>query len=322
MIRYLLAIAVLTPAVLAAQEGPVATQTILTFDVPNKIGAPDISQFITPQSVRLRVNNRNAELTSLTRIQSNGVQVALLIDDGLRTSVGRQISDIKTFITSLPVGTEILVGYMQNGRVVSDQSFTTNHAAASATLRIPLGTPGASASPYLCLSDFVRKWPASESGTPEARFVIMLTNGVDPYNGSVSPMNQNSLYVDNAIRDAQRMGVPVYSIYYGDAGIGGGDASFSGQNYLSQVAEGTGGRAYFQGSGNPVSLTPFFNQFKKSLAESYVATFNASSRSDLIDVKVSTSLSGTKVRSPQKVKPGARITASPQDHPMEMPAAR
>ena len=120
-----------------------------------------------------------------------------------RTSVGRQLPDLKNFITSLPAGVEIFVGYMQNGRVVPAQDFTTDHAAAAANLRLPLGSPGISASPYFCLSDFIKKWPggSSEDGTllaPKARFVMMLTNGVDPYNGSTSPMNQNSPYVDNA----------------------------------------------------------------------------------------------------------------------------
>src|ERR1019366_7389880 len=42
--------------------------------------------------------------------------------------------------------------------------------------------------------------------THKARFILMLTNGVDPYNGSTSIMNQGSAYVDNAIADAQRRG--------------------------------------------------------------------------------------------------------------------
>jgi hypothetical protein len=137
---------------------------------------------------------------------------------------------------------------------------------------------------------------------------MMLTNGVDPYNGSVSPMNQNSPYVDSAVRDAQRAGIAVYSIYYGDSGFGGGAASFSGQSYLSQVAEATGGRCYTQGTGNPVSLAPFLKQFKDSIAETYVATFTAPGGTDLVRVKLSASLPNTKLRAPEQVRPGTRIT--------------
>ncbi len=53
---------------------------------------------------------------------------------------------------------------MQNGRVVSANDmpgFTTNRAAAAQSLRIPMGLRGASASPYFCLSDFVKNWPSN-----------------------------------------------------------------------------------------------------------------------------------------------------------------
>lgn len=308
----LLAVGVLVFATFAPaqQEGLVPTQALVTLDAKTQ-------QPLTATNLRVKVNRHEAKLSNVVPVAANGTQVALLIDDGLRSSVGRQIPDIKSFITSLPAGAEIFVGYMQNGRVVPAQDFTTDHAAAAANLRLPLGGVGISASPYFCLSDFVKNWPggSSSEGTmlaPKARFVMMLTNGVDPYNGSVSPTNQTSPYVDAAIADAQRAGVAVYSIYYGDAGYRGQAASFSGQNYLSSVAEATGGRAYFQGLGSPVSLTPFFKQFTKSLSESYVASFDAPGTMKLVDLKFETTLKSTKLQSAQMVRPGTRITASSQ----------
>jgi hypothetical protein len=296
-----------TIAMQAQQEGPLATQSIVTLDSKTP-------QTPTPSSLTVKVNRHDSQIAAVSPILPNGTQVALLIDDGLRSSVGRQLPDLKSFITSLPAGVEVFVGYMQNGRVVAAQDFTTEHASAAANLRIPLSSAGISASPYFCLSDFIKKWPggSSEDGmlmTPKARFVMMLTNGVDPYNGSVSPLNQTSPYVDAAISDAQRAGVAVYSIYYGEAGIRGANASFSGQNYLTQVADGTGGRAYYVGSGSPVSLSPFLSQFRKSIAESFVATYNASGK-NLVELKFSTSLPGTKVRAAQMVRPGNRIVAT------------
>ncbi len=87
------------------------------------------------------------------------MQIALLIDDGLSRSAGIQLDDLRTFASTLPPGTEILVGYMANGRVMVEQPFTTDHEAAAAKIRIPVGLPGESASPYFCLSDFVKRWP-------------------------------------------------------------------------------------------------------------------------------------------------------------------
>ena len=90
---------------------------------------------------------------------------------GLRSSVGRQLEDIRQFIHDLPAGTEVFLGYMQNGRVVSGQPFTSNLQAAASGLRIPIGTMGVNASPYFCLSDFAKRWPT------EAAYGAPLTRG-------------------------------------------------------------------------------------------------------------------------------------------------
>ncbi|HEY2039825.1 MAG TPA: hypothetical protein VGG95_09175 [Edaphobacter sp.] len=314
--KLFLAIALFASPLLYAQEGPTRTQVIVTVDSKTP-------QSLTADNLKVKVNNHDAALTSVVPVKPNGTQVAFLIDDGLRSSVGRQLPDIQNFIKSLPPGTEIFVGYMQNGRVVPQQPFTTDLQAAAGNLRIPLGSVGVSASPYFCLSDFVKNWPGGAEGSssqgallaPKARFVMMLTNGVDPYNGSVSPLNQNSVYVDTAIRDAQRAGVPVYSIYYGNAGVRGGAASFSGQSYLAKMADETGGRGYFQGLGNPVSISPFLDQFRKSIAESFVATFPTAvkNNNDLVELKFSTSLKSTKLQATKSIRPGNRITSGQQD---------
>jgi hypothetical protein len=315
--HYLLPIALaaaFTGTVYAQQEGPTVTQALVAIDAKASV-VP------TPSNVTVKVDNRSTPITQITRVLPTGAQVALLIDDGLRSSVARELGSLRTFVQSLPAGTEIFVGYMQNGRVVPAQAFTTDFAAASHSLRSPLGSPGLSASPYFCLSDFVKNWPRNESdqdpavsATPghKARFVLMITNGVDPYNGSTSPLNQDSPYVSTAIADAQRAGVPVYSIYFSDAGFRGEGASFSGQGYLTQLADGTGGRAYYQGTGNPVSMAPFLKEFQHAVAETYIATFNAPGDKNLVRLKLSTSLPGTKLRSTDQVRPGSQIaTVSP-----------
>lgn len=305
MTRYLLALTLLTATAITAQaqqEGPTPTQALVAITSKGSV-APTIN------NLTIKVNNHKTELTSLAPVPATGAQVALLIDDGLRISVGRELSSLRSFIKGLRPGTEIFIGYMQNGRVIPGQNFTTNYEAAAQSLRIPVGSPGLSASPYFCLSDFVKQWPSDPNsrGTAKAHIVLMITNGVDPYNGSTSIMNQNSPYVESAVRDAQRAGVAVYSIYYSDAGIRGGRASFSGQSYLAQVSDGTGGTAYYQGTGNPVSMEPYLNQFQKAIAETYVATFLAPAGKDLVQFKASTNLPKTNVHAPQEVRPGTRI---------------
>jgi hypothetical protein len=304
MTRYLLALTLLTATTIAAQaqqEGPTPTQALvaITSKTPTTPTANDLT---------VKVNNHKTELSDLTQVPATGAQIALLIDDGLRMSLGRELSNLRTFIQNLRPGTEIFVGYMQNGRVVAGQTFTTDYAAAAKAIRLPVGAPGLSASPYFCLSDFVKSWPEASSGAArKARFVLMITNGVDPYNGSTSVLNQDSPYVATAVKDAQRAGVAVYSIYFSDAGFRGGRASFSGQDYLAQVAQGTGGTAYYQGMASPVSLAPYLKQFQEAVAETYIATFTAPGGKDLVQLKLSTKLPKTRVDAPSEVRPGTQL---------------
>ncbi len=300
---------------LSQQEGPTPTQALVSFDSKTPVSA-------TAKDITLKVDNRNTNLLSLAPIPPNGAQVALLIDDGLRTSIGGELNNLKAFITSLPQGTEVFVGFMQNGRVVSANDmpgFTTDRAAAAQSLRLPMGIRGASASPYFCLSDFVKNWPSnaenqsgpqSQQPTHKARIVLMITNGVDPYNGSTNITNQNSPYVAAAVTDAQRAGVPVYSIYYNEVGFGRGRGSFSGQSYLLQVAQGTGGATYYQGTGSPVSLAPFLKQFQNAIAETYVATFPVDGSKKMVTLKASSTLPKTKVNAPQEVRPGTIVLSN------------
>jgi hypothetical protein len=300
----------------AQQEGATPTQALVAFDSKSPVSP-------TAKDVTLKVDNRQANLLNLTQVPPSGAQVALLIDDGLRTSIGGELNNLKSFITSLPQGTEVFVGFMQNGRVAPANNvpgFTADRAAAAQTLRLPMGLAGASASPYFCLSDFVKNWPSdaenqsgsrSQQPTHKARIVLMITNGVDPYNGSTSITNQDSPYVASAITDAQRAGVPVYSIYYSDAGFRRGRGSFSGQSYLLQVAQETGGTTYYQGTGSPVSLIPFLKQFQNALAETYVATFPVDGNKKMVSLKLSTKLPKTKINAPSEVRPGTIVLSQP-----------
>ncbi len=305
--------AVLPAAVVAQQEGPAATQVLVRVETKGGAAATPLSA----DAIRVQVNNKDVPVTSLTRVMPAGTEVALLIDDGLRTSVGRQLGDLRQFIQSLPPGTSIFVGYMQNGRVVAQENFTTDLAAAASRLRIPLGSAGVNASPYFCVSDFVKHWPTEAEGYGvagtsgrKARFILMLTNGVDPYNGSVSPLNQDSPYVTAAATDAQRAGIPVSSIYYADTGVGGGLANFSGQSYLSQIAEQTGGVALYQGRSNPVALLPYLKQFQEVIAESYVASFQTADQKDVVSVRVRSSEKAIKVHATQALHPGTTFAAA------------
>ncbi len=278
-------------------EGPVPTTVLINAESKNKTA-------LDPAAMKIEVNGRGVPISGVTPVRGNSLQVAILIDDGLRTSFGLQLKDLQKLIQELPQGSQLLVGYLQNGTVASSGRFSSDRMEIAKDVRIPFSNPGISASPYFCLSDFVKHWPSNQ---PANRVVLMITNGVDPYNGSVSPLNQDSPYVQKAADDAQRAGVAVYSVYYGLRAERGLAVSFSGQGYLSQVAEATGGQMYNQGTITPPSLLPFFRQFEKALNESYNVSFRATPsrhKDPLVRLKVKTSQSGVHIHAPDAVAPG------------------
>lgn len=295
----------------AQGEGVIPTQALVRAESKENI-------IPAATAVTLQLNGKATPLSSLTPVPPSGIQVALLIDDGLSRSFGIQLNDLKNFANQLPPGSEIFIGYMRDGTVDPVVQFTTDHQDAGSKVRLPIGLPGVSASPYFCLSEFVRHWPGANPGQErmphKARFVMMVTNGVDPYNGSTSILNQDSPYVTSAQIDAQRAGVVVSSVYYSDAGFRGG-GSFSGQSYLGQVADATGGKLYNIGSINPVSLAPLFQQFAHDLSETYIATFNADAgaggREHLLRIKLSTSTPKLKLRTSENVRPGNLESSNP-----------
>ena len=284
------------------QEGPVPTTALINVESKNPVQ-------LDPRALNLQVNGHDTPINSLSSAGSGNFEVAILIDDGLRSSFGQQIREISEFIKSLPPNGKVLVGYMQNGTVRSSGHFTADHQEIANDLRITTSIPGSSASPYFCLSDFVKKWPSQE---PAARFVLMLTNGVDPYNGRPSITNVDSPYVDAAMADSQRAGVAVYSIYFPDAGFRGDRGSFSGQTFLQQIGDATGGTLFNNGTIPPVSIAPFLNQFGRAINASYELGFMAntgSKRDTLVRIKVKSNQPGVKIRAPQAVRPGLSETA-------------
>jgi hypothetical protein len=201
-----------------------------------------------------------------------GLALAILIDDGAGFSLGSQLNDIRAFIREQAPSTLVAVGYMQNGTVALAQEFTQDHAAAAKSIRLAQGFYGAGGSPYLSLSDFIKRWHSDSATT--RREVLMITSGIDNvYMGTL-----DNPYVDAAIQDAQCGGVVVYSIYTPSGGHFG-HSYFRinwGQNYLSELSEGTGGESYYlMGPQAPVSFVPYLKELNAQLPNQFLLTFLA-----------------------------------------------
>jgi len=254
----------------ASTEAGVPTHLVVTAEPRKGSTVPVINQ----DDVLIYEGRTRDKVTEW--IPATGDHAALdlfvLIDDSASQNLGTQLEDIRKFIQSQPQTTKVGVAYMQNGIARVLQNLTTDHDAAAKSLRLPMGIGGANASPYFSLSDLVKRWP--DDGAPR-RAVMMITDGIDRYYGE---FNLQDPYLDAAIDDALRARVMVSAIYEPSAGHYGHSywESYWGQLYLSDVADMTGGEAYYIGfTGPPVSFAPYLDQMVGRLSRQYLLTFLA-----------------------------------------------
>jgi len=256
---------------IAAQDSPSPTgpavNLVVTVEARHGSNLPDISR----EDVMVYEGRERDKVTGWLPLQGDhaGLELFVMLDDSSNTSLGSQLEDIRQFINAQPATTKIGVAYMQNGIAQVVQNLTSDHALASKALRLPLGNPGANASPYFSLGDLIKRWPEAA----ERREVLMITDGIDRYGGN-GPDNP---YVNSAIEQAQRAGVIVFGIY--TPGEGHYGHSFWrmnwGQNFLSQIADETGGEAYYLANGAPVSFAPYLDDLTHRLGRQYLVTFLA-----------------------------------------------
>jgi hypothetical protein len=227
---------------------------------------------IAQQDFLVKVNGQKAKVTSWKPYHAaeDRVELVLLIDGSARSSLSQQWDDITKFIQSLPPNTKAGIAYMANGRSLFASPLSTDRAEVLKNLRLQAGGPGSSASPYFCISDLAKNWPSHD--TSARRAVLMISDGIDPYQAEYNP---DDPYLLAAINDSVRARMVISAIYWENRGRMSQDSlvSAGGQNLMSQLAEATGGRSFYQGTSNPVSLVSYFDEMLKRLGNQYNLEF-------------------------------------------------
>lgn len=249
-----------------AQE-PVPAHMVVTAEAHR---GPDVPE-IRKEDVIVYQGKERKQVVDWTplRGERGALQLFILMDDASHVNVGSQFEEIKAFISSQAATTAIGVGYMRDGTVNIAQDLTTEHELAARALRLPMGNLGAFASIYLSIEELIKRWPES----PVRREIIVISDGID-YFGGTGPANP---YVDSAVERAQKAGIIIYALYA--TGVGHYGHSFWrmnwGQNYLSELAQETGGEAYFLGYETPVSFGPYLADISQRLNHQYLLVFLA-----------------------------------------------
>jgi hypothetical protein len=296
----LLAMAAGIPAFPASLPDVPAVPAQMTITVrAERGGAP--AQSLQAGDLSVTTGNNPARVVRLERLTGDlaNLQLFVLLDDSTRSaSLGLHLPELKTFLESLPATTQVAVGYMRNGSFVPAQAFTTDHSAAAASLRLPIGMAGGNGSPYFALGDLVKHWPSKETGVRRA--VLMPTDGVDRYYGT---SEIDDPYMDAAIHESLKSGVTVYSIYLRGEGLygrGGWVRDFA-QSRLIEVGQETGGNAYFETFSDPVEIAPFLKDLEDRLENQYRVTIEAKTAKGFQPVKLRMESRGIKVEGPSRI---------------------
>lgn len=231
---------------------------------------------------------------------SDKVELVILLDSGLRTNVARQMDDLRNLAQTLPPNVSAAFAYMQNGRSVFARPLSNDPAVILQSLHLPVGMPGLSASPYFCLSDLAKNWPSHDAAA--RREVLMITDGVDLYHPVLDPEDP---YLQASIRDAVAAHLVVDSIYWQMEGRPGPRVgeSFVGQALLQIVAEATGGKSFYMGTGNPVTFAPYVDELKRRLTHQYelALTAPAGRKADAGTLRLKLRVPGAEVSLPTQV---------------------
>jgi hypothetical protein len=280
------------PALAAAHKPDSSTDVPVHMVVTVKAHHGAQVPVVAENDVKVFQRGKQDTVTSWIPLQGDraGLQLFILIDDTARDSLSLQFSTIEKFIEDQPATTAIGVGYMHNGMVSTAQGLTTDRALAEKALRLPIGAAAGYTSPYLALTDLMKKWPETE----DRREVLMISNGIDPLGGGFSNDPFNNPYLDEALNRAQRGRFIVYSIYTPGAGRFGrgffrGDLAQTGLDLLAQK---TGGETYYLGLGTPVDIAPYLQDVSYNLKHQYELTFLAKGekKAALEPVKVRTEM--------------------------------
>ena len=227
------------------------------------------------QNVDLTVNEDGEPQTilSIRGIGTNSpITLAVLIQEDLVPSVGTEIKSLADFISNLPRGSRVMIGYLRTGSLQVKQKFTNDLEKASKSLRPPSGFASAGPyNPYVEVIEALKKFDSQPLGR---RAILLVSDGLDISRGVDSSLPTQSVDLQRAVNESQRRGVAIYGFYAPTvvASTNPGLAA-NAQSSLLRLSNETGGHAFFEGTGAPVSFEPFIRELDVSLQKQVALTF-------------------------------------------------
>ena len=250
-------------------RGAVRTVTIpVTVRLPEKRASQEL-QYL--DALTVFEDGEQQEILATRGAPRAPLTLTVLIQDDLASPVGNEIKSVAAFIRELPAGSRVMVGYLRVGSLQVRQKFTNDLERAAKSLRIPAGSPNvAPYNPFALTRDAVKRFESQPIGR---RAVLLVSDGIDFSRGIENSTPTQSLDLQRAIHEAQRRSVAIYSIYAPSAGGINSTLAGNGQGALNRLSQETGGRAFFQGLGAPVSFEPFLRDIDTLLSRQFALTY-------------------------------------------------
>jgi VWFA-related protein len=213
------------------------------------------------------------QIISIRGVGTNSpITLAVLIQDDLVPSVANEIKPLAEFIRKLPKGSRVMIGYLRTGSLQVKQKFTSELEKAAKSLRPPSGFASVGPyNPYVEVVEALRKFDAQPLGR---RAILLVSDGLDISRGVDSSGPTQSIDLQRAVNESQRRGVAIYG-FYSPTFASAANRSLAGnaQSSLLRLSNETGGLAFFQGTGAPVSFEPFIRELNDSLQKQAALTF-------------------------------------------------
>src|SRR6266851_4775348 len=209
-------------------------------------------------------------ILSMRPATENPITLAVLMQDDLVSSIGTETKGIANFVHRLPNGSRVMIGYIRSGSLDVRRKFTPDLERAASGLRPPLGLASAGPfNPFVEIIEALRRFDSQPAGR---RALIVVSDGLD-VSRSLDSSPTQSLDLQRAITEAQRRSVAIYSIYAPSAASVPQLLAANGQSCLERLSDETGGAAFFQGTGAPVSFDPFLREIDASLGRQIALTY-------------------------------------------------
>jgi VWFA-related protein len=233
---------------------------------------------------------------------SSPINLMVLIQDDVVSSIGLETKSLAEFIRRLPRGSRVSVGYLRTGSLQVRQKFTADLEKAAKSLRGPIGVASvAPYNPYVEVIEASKRFDAQPAGR---RAILLVSDGLDVSHGVDSSGPTQSLDLQRAITEAQRRSVAIYS-FYAPTALTAADSNLiaNAQSSLKRLSDETGGRAFFQGFSAPTSFDPFIKEVNAALDKQIALTYLSTHlNKGFHRVKISSSTPGVEVHYPAGYK--------------------